>query len=617
LQITYYLFITILVLVIAKFVEAILNKSFPNFIKASIYIAVAAILGILPNATNLWLTADYGKDSTRGQSELTEKKVSSGLDRDYAFSYSYGISETFTLLIPRFHGGASSEELGEESATYKALLQNNIPQQQAKGFIAAAPTYFGDMLSTAGPPYVGAIICFFFVLGLFIIKGSQKWWLLGATLLSFFLSWGDHWKDFNYFFFDHFPAYNKFRAVSMILVIAQFTMPLLALLAINEITKEKTDKKKSPLDNFKRPLLYSFYIVGGFCLLLSVIPSLFTDFIGKADEQLKQYPWLVDAIRQDRESLLRMDAFRSFFFIGIAFLTIWFFLKNKIKREYVFMILAFFCLVDMWSVAKRYLNDNSFISKSKTEKPFTPSVADQQINSDPDIDFRVLNTTVSTFNDASTSYYHKSIGGYHGAKLKRYQELVENQISKNNMGVLNMLNTKYFISKGQDGQPQAQVNSGHSGAVWFVNNYKMVANADEEMKSLDSINPKEICYIDNRFSNEMNGFKIQPDSSATITITKCESNDLTYESNSATEQLAVFSEIYYNKGWNAYIDGKQTSHVRANYVLRAMRVPSGKHNIEFKFEPTLYDTGEKISLAGSLLLFLLFGAGIYFETKKK
>lgn len=616
LQITYYLLITILLLAIAKLAEAVIKKTIPDFIKGSVWLLPAVVLGILPNISNLWVTYDYGKDSTRGQSELTEKKSSSGLDRDYAFSYSYGVSETFTLLIPRFHGGASVEELSEESATYKALMQNGVPQQQAKGFISAAPTYFGDMISTAGPPYAGAITCFFFILGIFIVKGAEKWWLIAATLLSFFLSWGENWKDLNYFFFDHFPGYNKFRAVSMILIIAQFTMPLLALLAASQLFKEQK-KGTSAIAVFKKPLLYSFYIVGGFCLLLTIIPSLFTDFVSKTDEQLKQYDWLLSALRQDRVSLLRMDAFRSFFFIAAAFTLVWFFLKGKLKNHIVYISLAVLMLIDLWTVAKRYLNDDSFIPKSRAEKPFTPSPANQQILADPDINYRVMNTAVSTFNDATTSYYHKSIGGYHGAKLKRYQELIENQIAKNNMHVLDMLNTKYFIVKDNDGQPLAQRNPGALGAAWFVNDYKIVSNADAEMMSLDSLSPKDICVIDQRFQNQLVGLKIIPDSSASIKNTLCESNYLKYETKCSTEQLAVLSEIYYNKGWNAYIDGNPVPHFRANYVLRAMRIPSGSHIVEFKFEPTIYATGEKISLAGSAILFLFFGFAVYKSVKKE
>ncbi|MEO5571699.1 MAG: YfhO family protein [Bacteroidia bacterium] len=615
LQITYYLFIAILILIICELINAALKKSFPDFIKSSAVLGMAALLAVLPNITNLWATYEYGKNSTRSQSELTEKKVSTGLDKDYALEYSYGISETFTLLIPRFKGGASGEELGTSSATYKALKNNNVPEQQARGFIANVPLYFGDMRMTSGPPYAGAIMVFLFVLGMFVVKGEIKWWLLGATLLSIVLAWGQN--DFTHltdFFFDHFPGYNKFRAVSMILIVAEFCIPLLGILAFKKMTDGSLKK-----DDAIKYLKWSLYIVGGFCLIFVLLPGMFSDFTAKADESLKDYSWLLTAIRDDRADAVRMDALRSLFFIFATSVLIWAFLKNKIKQiSNVYFILALLALVDMWPVSKRYLNDSNFVKKSKAEQPFQPTQADLQIQQDPDPDYRVMNTTVSTFNDASTSYYHKSIGGYHGAKLKRYQELVENQISKNNQSVMNMLNTKYFIFEPKQGEaPIAQLNPAACGSVWFVKEFKMVANADSEINALSKFDPKQTVFIDERFKEYMSGFNLNYDSTATIKLLSYLPNDLNYESKSNAEQFAVFSEIYYDKGWNAYIDGKLTSHIRVNYVLRGMRVPPGNHKIEFKFEPVVYATGEKISMISSALLILLFVGAVVMEIKKK
>jgi hypothetical protein len=610
LQITYYLMLTILVMVIAYFIDAIRKKNIAAFIKQSAILAVAAIIGILPNYTSLAATYEYGQYSTRGPSELTEKKESSGLDKDYAFSYSYGISETFTLIIPRFHGGASVGALDENSATYNAFISSGVPVQQAKSLIQNVPLYFGNMISTSGPPYAGALICFLFVAALFIVKGKEKWWLLAATVLSFMLSWGENFLSFNEWFFYHFPGYNKFRAVSMILTIAQFTMPLLALLALKEIYDGKSNKNE-----ILRALKLSLYITGGFCLLFTLLPGLFNDFISHSDDQLKQYGWPVDAIRQDRESALRMDAFRSLFFIAAGFMVMWFTLKGKLKTVASVIIIAALFTVDLWSVGKRYLNDNSFTTKNKTIKPFEPSQANLQILQDTTPGYRVLNTTLNAFSDASTSYFHRSIGGYHGAKLKRYQELIEQCISKNNMSVLDMLNTKYFIVNDKDRQPMAQINPGAMGAAWFVDTLKMVANADEEIKSLDSFNPKHTAFVDVRFEPVLKDFKPSPDSTASIQLKSIVCNHLVYESQTTQPQFCVFSEIYYDKGWNAYIDGQKADHVRANYVLRAMIVPSGKHTIEFKFEPEVYATGEKISLAGSIILLLLFAAGAWKEIK--
>ncbi len=610
LQITYYLMIAILVMTIAYFIDAVMKKELAGFMKSASVLAIAAVIGILPNYTSLAATYEYGKYSTRGPSELTSKKESSGLDKDYAFSYSYGISETFTLIIPRFHGGASVSPLDENSATYKALTSNGVPVQQAKSFIQAVPLYFGNMLSTSGPPYAGAIVCFLFVAGLMLIKGKEKWWLLVATILSFMLSWGENFLSFNELFFYHFPGYNKFRAVSMILTIAQFTMPLLALLAMKEIFDGKTSK-----NDILKSLKTAFYITGGFCLLFTLLPGMFNDFSSQADEQLKQYDWLITAIKQDRESAVRMDALRSLFFIAATFGVLWFMLKDKIKTNVAVITIAILFIVDLWPVGKRYLNDNNFVAKSKTQKPFEPSPADTQILQDTTPGFRVLNTTVNAFSDASTSYFHRSIGGYHGAKLKRYQELIENCISKNNMSVLDMLNTKYFIVSGQDKQPQAQINPGAMGAAWFVDTVKMVPNADAEIAALESFNPRNIAFVDERFENTLQSFKPQQDSTATVKLISIVCNDLVYETQTALPQFCVFSEIYYDKGWNVYVDGQKADYVRANYVLRAMVVPAGKHKIEFKFEPQVYITGEKISLAGSILLLLLFAASAFMELK--
>lgn len=611
LQITYYLAICIMVMMIAFFVQSILQKTIVDFVKSSAILLAALVLAVLPNLTSLRMTEEYGKYSTRSQSELTEKKSSSGLDKDYAFSYSYGISETLTLLIPKFHGGASVSDVGENSATYKALLNNNVPRQQAKEFVSQTPLYWGTMLSTSGPPYAGAIVCFLFVLGIFLVKGAEKWWLLSATILSFLLAWGENALWFNDFMFYNFPAYDKFRAVSMALTIAQFTMPLLALLAANQIFSSKIS-----FNEVKKPLLYSFYAIGGLCLLFALIPGIAGDFIGKADKQLEQYDWLLNAIREDRSNALRIDSFRSLFFIGTAFVICWFYLKGKLKLDYALIGLAVFITLDLWVVGKRYLNNDSFVEKSKTEVPFTKTTADEQILADKSPSFRVMNLTVSTFNDAGTSYWHKSIGGYHGAKLKRYQELIEYQISKNNQDVLNMLNTKYLIVPDNNKQPVAQLNPGACGNAWFVPQYKIVANADEEIKSLDKFNPKEVVFIDKRFEDYVKGFTLQFDSSATIVLMDYKPNHLAYQSVAGSEQFAVLSEVFYDKGWNAFIDGKPAQYIRVNYVLRGMRIPAGSHKIEFKFEPTTYYTSEKIALTSSVLLILLFAGTVVFELKR-
>lgn len=615
LQITYYVAITVGLLVLFELVRAIREKAIPGFIRTSVVLVFAAILAILPNITNLWLTYEYGKYSTRSQSELTEKKISTGLDKDYALGWSYGKLETMTLFIPGFAGGSSMYELDNKSESYKAIA-SNAGDAQARSFIKQTPLYWGDQPMTSGPVYNGAIPFFLFVLSMFLLRGTIRWWMASAAVLFMMLSWGRHFLPLTDLFFDHFPAYNKFRSVAMALVITSFMIPLAGMLGLSKFMDGSMDKSK-----LKKSLLLSFYISGGLCLLFVLLPGLFCDFTGESDEQLKQYDWLLVALRQDRESMLRMDAFRSLFFIAVAFGMLYAFLQSKMKMSVVVPVLSLLILVDMWAVDKRFLNDSHFTSKSKAEQPFSMSAADQQILSDKGY-FRVMNTAVSTFNDASTSYYHRSIGGYHGAKLKRYQELIEYQISKGNMNVLNMLNAKYFIVRNpQDQSPMAQMNPGAIGPAWIVSDWKVVQNADEEMKALDSLDTRRMAVVDTRYTPDIKDATKGVDSTATVKLIskdgKVEPNYLAYEVEGSKPNLVVFSEIHYPEGWNAYLDGKPVSHIRANYVLRALQVPAGKHKVEFKFEPAAYITGEKISLAGSIVLLLLFAGISLAEIKKK
>ncbi len=612
-QITYYLVFIIGILMLIELITAFRNKTFVPFMKACAVLAVAAFLALLPNLTNLWSTYEYGKSTTRGQSELSGKKESTGLDIDYATDYSYGVSETFTLLIPDARGGGQSGDLGKGSATYDAFVAKGIPPGQASQIVKNAPTYWGDMPVAAGPDYIGAIAIFLFVLGLFVVKGDLKWWLLIATVLSIMLSWGKNFFDLTQFFFYHVPGYNKFRTVTTIITIATFAIPLLAILAVKKVT----DAVKDTGEMFKK-LKYAFYITGGICLLLFLVPGLMGDFASKSDEQIKQIGWPVDALHADRESMLRMSAFMSLLYISLAFASLWFFLKKKIKLQYLFYILIVLVLVDMWSTDRKYMNYDNFVSKNKSEKPFEPTNADLQILQDPDPDFRVFNVTVNPFSDASTSYFHKSLGGYHGAKLKRYQELIEGQLSKNNMNVVNMLNAKYFIVKPKDAQePMAQRNPGAMGNAWFVKEIKWVPNADSEMSALTNFDPAQTVVIDKRFEKDLSGFNITVDTTASIKLTSYAPNALLYESNSTSKQLAVFSEIYYLDGWNAYVDGAKSSYFRVNYVLRGMILPSGKHKVEFKFEPEYYYKTQTASIAGSILATLIIlGFIVYSFTRK-
>ena len=593
LQITYYLLLMLLIIGLVQFIKDYRGNNMLDFTKRSGVLLFAALLASGTSFTRLATTMEYGKDSTRGESELTSflDNKTTGLDKDYATSWSYGIAETFTLLIPNFHGGASQGSLTTESQTYQAIKRT----PNAKRIIKKLPLYWGDQPFTSGPVYAGAIVIFLFVIGLFLVKSELRLWLVIATIMSLMLAWGKNFMGLTELFLTYFPGYNKFRAVSMILVIAEFTIPVLGFVALNKFL----DSNKSTIMSKERSLKYAFYIVGGLTLLFTLLPSLFFDFVGGQDVNLERNGWPIDALQSDRESLLSADAWRSFIFIVLTFITLWFFLRNKIRSLYAILIIGTLVLADMWTVNKRYLNADDFVRNKKVEVPYQATAADIKILADNDPNFRVFNQSVSTFNDASTSYFHKSIGGYHGAKLKRYQELITSHISIGNRAVINMLNTKYFISP----EGQVQQNNQALGNAWFVDEISIVANADAEISALNGFNPANTAIVDKRFSDQI--INDLDNTGASINLLEYQPNYLKYSSNSNKDGIAIFSEIYYEKGWNAYVDGEIQPHFRANYVLRGMRINSGSHIVEFKFEPSTYQKGEAISLASSVILFLL------------
>lgn len=645
LQITYYLLLIVVFFAIFELAEAIRNKGVPKFLKATGILIVAALLATGTHITSLWISADHSKYTTRGPSELTldEDNKTSGLDKDYITDWSYGIAESLTLLIPDFAGGSSSARLDEGSRVYDVLVENNIPPQQAKQYVGQLPisVYWGPQPFTSGPVYIGAIVIFLFVLALFLVKGKYKWWLLSVTILSLFLAWGRHFMVFTDFFLEYIPGYNKFRAVSMTLVIAELSIPLLAMIALAKVIQGDVDKNKT-----KKFLKYSFYIVGGILLLFILFPGMLYDSYAAADMQSRSqlvrvgFPEqiandIMAALKHDRLNILRMDALRSLIFIALTFGVLWIWLANKMKTAYTLLLIGLFIFIDMWFVNRRYLKQENFVRKSKIERPFTPTVADNIILQDDDPNFRVLNLTVSTFNDASTSYFHKSIGGYHGAKLGRYQELIEYQISPEirqlsqtlsakplpsqvdralaGLPVLNMLNTKYIIINPQS----APIENPHAlGNAWFVRDIRMMENADEEIMTLAEIDPARTVLIDKRYEDFLEGFNIDYDTAATIDFLVYQPNYLKYGTRAISDQLAVFSEIYYENGWNAYIDGEPAGHFRVNYVLRGMIVPAGQHTVEFRFEPKIYARGEAVSLASSILLILLIIGAAILEFRK-
>ncbi len=595
LQITYYTAIMCLILVCFAFTRAIKEKSLKDeFIKPSLYILIGLIFAVGSDFSRIYSAYDYGKDSIRGKSELSDNSniKTKGLDKDYATAWSYGIDETLDLLVPNMKGGASSGDLGTDSEVYKTLKQNGVPN--ANKIIKNMPTYWGEQPVTSGPVYIGAIVVFLFIFGLLYITGPIKWWIVIVSVLSITLAWGHNFMPLTDFFLDYFPGYNKFRTVSMILIMVEFTMPLLGILALKKFF---TDENKEFA--FKK-LAIALGITAGLLLLLIFTAGCWS-FQAEHDAELLP-DWLLPALQADRKAMMMSDLWRSLLIVLATFVVLALLHFEKLKPTVAIVLLGCIVVVDMFPVNKRYLNADDF--KKPTKMLFQPTRADKMIKKDTDPNFRVMNFTVSPFNDATTSYFHKSVGGYHGAKLKRYQELIDSCLAKQNWNVYNMLNTKYFIVNGKDNYPIAQLNPEALGNAWFVKNIHMVPNADAEIAALKDFNPSDEAFVDERFTISDTVFTI--DSAASIKLTSYAPIELHYTSDNAQKSVAIFSEIFYAKGWNAYIDGELTPHFRANYVLRGLEIPAGSHEITFKFEPTMFASADKVSYIFSILLILGF-----------
>ncbi|ASZ12191.1 YfhO family protein [Chitinophaga pendula] len=635
LQITYYFFLLLGMLGIAYAVYCIREKQVKHLLISGALIALAAMLGVASNLMLMWTTYEYSHESIRGgQSELSplaEQKgltTTGGLDKTYAFRYSVGQLETFTFLVPNLMG-SSDVKLTTSSNTYKELTTLGIPPVEAERMIQQWPMYWGNQPWTSAT-YLGAIICFLAVLGFILTKSWHRWWILAITILSILMMWGDNLASFNYFLFDHLPFYNKFRAPSIIVVLPQLTFALLAVMGLNELITAQSDKKEL----FKNLKLAGMITGGLLVLLLIMSTSLsFTNISNdpehpRGDDRFKAQlvqmsqgnttvvDTMMRALREDRASLYRSDVIRSAVLVGLAFLLLWLFLKGKVNGKVMTGGLAVLVLFDLLQIDRRFVDDSNFVEQSNYRAMFQPSPADQQILQDKDPYYRVYNLAGDPFNDAMTSYFHKSIGGYHAAKLQLYQDLIERQIAKNNIQVLNMLNTKYVIQAGQDGQPVAQRNPEALGNAWFVKGIVWAANADAEMQTLDHMNTRDSVVIDQRFKSQVT---TQPvfDSSATIQLKKNDLNSISYTASSTKPQFAVFSEIYYKAGWHAYIDGKEVPYARVNYALRGLMVPAGKHEIAFRFEPASYYKGIKISLFSYIATLLLIAAGIGMAFRRK
>ena len=639
LQITYYLALIIVILVIAELISDIKNKKLGHFFKASVGLAVAAIIGVLTCSTALYGNYEFGKETTRGKPVLAsdQDNQTTGLDRDYITQWSYGKGETWTLLIPNAKGGASAYIGKQNPALDKA-------DRQFKDTIAQQNAYWGDQPMTSGPVYVGAIVVFLFVLGALTVKGKLKWALLIATLLSILLSWGKNFMGFTNFFLDYIPGYDKFRAVSMTLVIAEITMPLLGFLGLAELMKDPDGFQK----NIKK-FYIALGITAGICLLFYLAPKTFFSFLSQGEaEQFAAmskgkdgavYAQFASQLEDVRVAIFRKDTLRSLLFIILAAVPLFLYGKGKLKGQIAFPILAVLVLVDMFPIDKRYLNNDKFVSKEQYSKPFTASAADQYILNDNDLDFRVADITKDMFNDASTCYFHKSLGGYSGAKLRRYQDVISqylgselNQLrgaktaqdlmlSLSQQKVINMLNTKYVIFN-PNAQPFPNANA--LGNAWVVNDIRWVSTPNEEIDAIAETNLAHAAIINREFAQQVGNYQLTDSIVPEVTLEDYQPNKLCYKfrgtSTSPTANyLVVFSEIWTEKGWKMYVDGQEQPLLRANYILRAALIPGGEHDIVMEYAPKAYKVGNTVSFASSLIMILgLIGALIYtFKPKKE
>lgn|SRR5574344_399293 len=635
-QMSYYFLPVMLFMVIAFLVKAVKEKKYADFGKATATVIIGALLGVCINLSNLYHTYEYQNESMRGKSELVKannaNQTNSGLERDYITMWSYGVGETWSLLVPNVKGGASVPMVQNEIAMDKADSQYTQLYQQIG-------QYWGEQPGTSGPVYVGAFVLMLFILGLFIVKGPMKWALFAATLLSILLSWGRNFMGFTDFFIDYIPMYSKFRTVASILVIAEFTIPLLAMLTLKKICDEPDILTK------KIKFVYiSFGLTGGMALLFAVMPSVFfSDFVSTSEMQAfqnanfgAQLQPILDNLTQMRKAILVADSWRSFWIVIIGTLFLLLYKAKKLKAQYMIGAIAVLCLIDMWQVNKRYLNDDMFVEQSQRDQPQQKTATDEEIMKDKSLDYRVLNLASNTFNENETSYYHKSIGGYHAAKLRRYQELIEAYInpemqksmkavagaqgdmSKVNgdsiFPVLNMLNTKYFIFPLQNNQTVPIQNPYAYGNAWFVDKIDYVANANEEISELGKINPRHEAVADSKFKTQLGESQAQ-DSSSIVKLTSYEPNDLKYDVKSGKGGIIVFSEIYY-PGWTATVDGQNVELGRVNYVLRALNIKAGEHKVELKFFPKSVDATETIAYTAYGLLLLSVLLIVFFEWKK-
>jgi hypothetical protein len=608
-QMTYYLMFLVIILGIAYFIDAYKKQVLPHYFKSVGILAVAVILSIALNATSIMATQEYVKESTRGKTELTinpdgsPKEVTSGLDKDYITQFSYGYLETFNLFIPRFMGGGNGEDLGKDSHTYEAFRKLGASTAQAAEEAKRAPMYWGDQPIVEAPAYIGAVVLFLFVFALFLVNGRLKWWLVGGTIFSLLLSYGKNLGFLTDFFIDYVPLYNKFRAVTSIQVLLELCIPILAVFGLVRLFNDY-EKEEQKL----KALKYSTIIPGGLAILFLLFKSSF-DFVGLRDAQYIQGygPDFVGALKDDRKAIFTQDTLRTLVLVLLSAGAIFMFLRNKLSKNLLVVVFGVLILFDLVGVDRRYVNNDNFMSAIKVNKPFQANEVDKLILEDT-THFRVFDLVSGP---SKPSYFHNSLNGYNAAELKSYREVFDFYISQNNMNVLNMLNTKYIIAQNEKGKMFPYKNEEANGNAWFIEKLKSVESANQEIMELDSLDNKKIAI-----TRVAQNKSFKADSLASIKVLEYKPNYIKYSTNNSNDGFAVFSEVYYKHGWNAFIDGKKKDHIEVNYILRGMEIPAGKHTVEFKFEPQVVQTGSSIALGSSILFGLLLIGSLFLRRQE-
>lgn len=614
-QMTYYLFLLVLVMGIVYLVDAFKKKELKSYFSAVGLMVIPVVLAIGVNATNILATQEYTEFSTRGDTGLTinpdgGQKESSALSYEYITEYSYGILETFNLFIPRFMGGSSAEKLDSTSESYQELIQLGASPREALGFLENAPTYWGDQTFIGAPAYIGASLIFLFILALFMVNSKTKKWILGGIILSLILSWGDNFAFVTKFFVNYVPLYDKFRAVSSIQTIIEFVLPVLGILGLAQFLSAKRDKKEK-----EKALYYSVGILGGLSLIFILFKNALFDFSSPQDSQLIQQlgPKFVRALKIDRQEMLVNDTLRTLAIVLVGAGILWLYLKEKIKANFVIIGIGILILVDLIPINKRYVNNEDFVAQTQMKKPFQAQAYDLEILKDKS-HYRVFDLSGSPLNSARASYFHNSIGGYHAAKPGRVQDLYDFYIFQGKQDILNMLNVKYLIVNTDDGV-RVQQNESAFGNAWFAEKVKYVDNADEAILSLDTVDLARTAVVEKAYKEQISNKTYEPAFEDKIELTDYTLNKLTYNYNLSASRLAIFSELYYPKGWQAYLDGEKINHFAVDYVLRGIELPEGEHVITFKFEPQVISRGNTITLA-SYGIFILLLAGLFFQKKK-